>query len=143
MTSRPLSTTSPAVAGSVASDAYSRNSPSAGAGASGEPEEVAIMQILRLLNQVQLPGTLSPVERAFVEGAHTIFTKLSSVCVELLGRPAKAASSTLTPPGKGAGGITHPADDSKSESGKSDSKSESGKSESKSDSSKSEGKSGK
>jgi hypothetical protein len=50
-----------------------------------QPDEVALMSILRLLNRMRNVGSLSPVEHAFVMAARVMFDELSKHCDNLLG----------------------------------------------------------
>ena len=48
-------------------------------------EEQLLLAVLRLIDRVVSPGTLSPVERAFVAGAKVMFDHLSNECERMLG----------------------------------------------------------
>jgi hypothetical protein len=52
------------------------------------PDEAALANILRLLNQIRARGVVSPVDRAFVLAARTMFDELAGVCARLLEGPA-------------------------------------------------------
>jgi hypothetical protein len=49
-------------------------------------EERALLSVLRLVDRVVSPGTLSPSERAFITGAKVMFDQLSSECKKMLTR---------------------------------------------------------
>jgi hypothetical protein len=49
-------------------------------------EERALLFVLRLVDNVVSPGTLSPVERAFMAGAKVMFDHLSMECDRMLER---------------------------------------------------------
>ena len=49
-------------------------------------EELALMYVVRLMNRLLGPGSLSPVERAFVAGARIMFEHLSAECQRNLDR---------------------------------------------------------
>lgn len=49
-------------------------------------EERTMLYVLRLVDQVLCPGTLSPVERAFIAGAKVMFDHLSMECEGMLNR---------------------------------------------------------
>jgi hypothetical protein len=49
-------------------------------------EEYALLYVLRLIDRVIRPGTLSPVERAFVTGAKVMLDHLSGECQRMLDR---------------------------------------------------------
>jgi hypothetical protein len=61
-------------------------------------EERVLMCVLRLLDRVISPGTLSPVERAFVAGAKMMFDQLSKECRTMLQRkPGDLIRSSAAP----------------------------------------------
>jgi hypothetical protein len=61
-------------------------------------EEKALLYVLRLVDRVVGPGTLSPVERAFVEGARVMFDRLAKACKEMLARkPTDYAAERADP----------------------------------------------
>jgi hypothetical protein len=45
-----------------------------------------MVYVLRLVDRVLSPGTLSPVERAFIAGAKVMFDHLSEACGKMLAR---------------------------------------------------------
>src|SRR5207302_1586272 len=47
-----------------------------------------LSSVLRLLNRIKSPNSLTPVERALVQGAKATFEELTGVCRELLGATA-------------------------------------------------------
>lgn len=47
-------------------------------------EERALLYLLRLVSRPHMPGSLSPVERAFVEGAKVMFDHLAKACHKML-----------------------------------------------------------
>jgi len=49
-------------------------------------EEYALLYVLRLIDRVIRPGTLSPVERAFVTGSKVMFEHLAGECQRMLDR---------------------------------------------------------
>lgn len=69
-------------------------------------EEQVLLAVLRLIDRIISPGTLSPVERAFAAGAKVIFDHLSSECERMLKRKVSdltdsRADPTLTPESTG------------------------------------------
>jgi hypothetical protein len=79
--------------------------PPAPAAPTGEPhpqsdEEQTLLALLRLIDRVIGPGTLSPVERALVAGAKIMFDQLSKECRELLKRKPADLTRPMTPPGQ-------------------------------------------
>ncbi len=68
-------------------------------------DEAALMNLLRLLNQVRASRALTPVERAFVLGARAVFEELARVCHAALAVPGAMepppVSSTEQPPVSG------------------------------------------
>ncbi len=63
-------------------------------------EERAILHVLRLVDRVISPGTLSPVERAFIAGAKVMFDQLSSECDAMLKRKVSDLTRSLANPGE-------------------------------------------
>jgi hypothetical protein len=57
-------------------------------------DEAALLNLLRLLNQVRTTRPLEPVERAFVLGAREVFEELARVCDGLLAAPPSPDLST-------------------------------------------------
>lgn len=49
-------------------------------------EERTLLAVLRLVDRIISPGTLSPVERAFMAGAKVMFDNLSAECKQMLDR---------------------------------------------------------
>jgi hypothetical protein len=62
-------------------------------------EERTLLALLRLIDRVAGPGTLSPVERAFVSGAKIMFDQLSKECREMLKRKPEDLTRMMAPPG--------------------------------------------
>src|SRR5205814_1979085 len=63
-----------------------------------DSDEAALMHILRLLNRVMGPASLTPVERAFIAGAKVMFTDLSRACDQLLQRDHPLAQAETSDP---------------------------------------------
>ncbi len=65
-------------------------------------EERALLYVLRLVDRTLGPGILSPVERAFVEGAKVMFEQLASACAAMLDRKVadytRGAANPAEPP---------------------------------------------
>ena len=59
-------------------------------------EEFALVYVLRLINRIIRPGTLSPVERAFVAGSKVMFEHLASECQRMLDRRVSDLSQVCT-----------------------------------------------
>jgi hypothetical protein len=62
-------------------------------------EERTLLALLRLIDRLAGPGTLSPVERAFVAGAKIMFDQLSKECREMLKRKPADLTRSMAPPG--------------------------------------------
>jgi hypothetical protein len=73
-------------------------------------EELALMYVLRIIDRVVGPGTLSPVERAFVAGARVMFEHLAEQCRTTLDRRAAdvARGAARTPTSLGSTGSDLP-----------------------------------
>ena len=66
-------------------------------------EERTLFYVLRLMDRVIGPGTLSPVERAFVSGARVMFGQLADECERMLKRNTPVALDSVdTAPAKTA-----------------------------------------
>jgi hypothetical protein len=61
--------------------------------ACGAADEAAVMNLLRVVNRAATGGTLTPVERAFVLAARTVFAELERVCGDLLAVPPGPAAA--------------------------------------------------
>jgi hypothetical protein len=61
-------------------------------------DEAALMNLLRLLNQLRTCPALTPVERAFVLGAKAVFQELAAVCDAVLAPPPASAAPPAAPP---------------------------------------------
>lgn len=55
-----------------------------------DPDEAAILYILRILNRASRPRPLTPVEHAFVVGARAMFRQLVEVCDDLIKKDPKS-----------------------------------------------------
>lgn len=64
-----------------------------------DADEASLVGIVRILNQVNKRGMLSPVERAFIMGAEAMFSELTAICKKILASPpATESSGSRKPP---------------------------------------------
>jgi hypothetical protein len=63
-------------------------------------QERMVLAVLRLIDRVIGPGTLSPVEHAFVAGAKVMFDQLSAECARMLERKVSDVAHVLPPPAR-------------------------------------------
>jgi len=61
-------------------------------------EERTMLYVLRLVDRVISPGTLSPVERAFIAGVKVMFDNLSTECERMLKRKVTDLTSSKAEP---------------------------------------------
>lgn len=61
-------------------------------------EEQVLLSVLRLIDRIVSPGTLSPVERAFVAGAKVMFDHLSKECDKMLRRKVSDLTASQADP---------------------------------------------
>lgn len=62
-------------------------------------EERTLLALLRLIDRLEGPGTLSTVERAFVAGAEIMFDQLSKECREMINRRPSDLTRSMAAPG--------------------------------------------
>jgi hypothetical protein len=98
----PPAAYAPALGGPVESLPYAVPhvaAPRAGEADTRSDEERTLLALLRLIDRIAGPGTLSPVERAFVAGAKIMFDQLSKQCREMLKRKPADLIQSMAPPG--------------------------------------------
>jgi len=61
-------------------------------------EERTLLYVLRLVDRVISPGTLSPVERAFIAGVKVMFDNLSTECERMLKRRVTDLTPSIPKP---------------------------------------------
>jgi hypothetical protein len=76
-----------------------------------DADEMAILYVMRLLNQASQPRPLTPVENAFVTGARAMFAQLTKVCDDLMQKVSPVlsgplAAATEVPTAEAAGATT-------------------------------------
>jgi hypothetical protein len=79
-----------------------------GAIGAGSDEERAMAYVLRILDRVITPGTLSPVERAFVAGARVMFDELSKACRTMIRRKPADLIHGMAKPGQKPRSVGNP-----------------------------------
>jgi hypothetical protein len=92
------------------SDATAAVDPAALGFPTTDSDEMALLYILRILNQASGPGPLSKVEQAFVVGARGMFEQLVKVCDELLRKVPPVYTTELAAASESPTSASAPAD---------------------------------